>query len=173
MNIPFSIRLENPHVIESHQVFVGVVPTGPAGIKLSSSYENRDSLDYIHDLGNSVVNFSRIVPDGFLVFFPSYGVMAKCLETWKVPVSYRAFDCIAAVAVLIRGVKSRGAQQGVMERISKYKEPIVEPRNKAEFGTVMASCIPIGMEVMNPIQVFSHCQFRPWKSFTPSSKTRN
>lgn len=32
----------------------------------------------------SIVNFSRIVPNGLLVFFPSYPVMNKCLEHWQV-----------------------------------------------------------------------------------------
>ena len=31
-----------------------------------------------------LVNFSRIVPNGLLVFFPSYPVMNKCLEHWQV-----------------------------------------------------------------------------------------
>jgi Rad3-related DNA helicase len=29
------------------------------------------------------VNFSQIVPDGMLVFFPSYGVMADTLQAWQ------------------------------------------------------------------------------------------
>lgn len=32
----------------------------------------------------SIVNFARIVPNGLLVFFPSYPVMNKCLEHWQV-----------------------------------------------------------------------------------------
>ncbi|TPX69324.1 hypothetical protein SpCBS45565_g02527 [Spizellomyces sp. 'palustris'] len=98
MGIPFPHRLENPHVISPHQVFVGVVPTGPAGSHLSSSYENRDSVAYISDLGNAVVNFCRIVPDGFL---------------------------------------GQGGAKSVMDRIKQYKTPIVEPRNKQEFGAAM------------------------------------
>ena len=33
---------------------------------------------------HNAVNFSRIVPNGLLVFFPSYPVMNGCVETWKV-----------------------------------------------------------------------------------------
>lgn len=39
------------------------------------------------DLGNSIVNFARIVPDGLLVFFPSYGLLDSCVEGWKLPSS--------------------------------------------------------------------------------------
>lgn len=38
---------------------------------------------YKDDLGNSIANFARIIPDGLLVFFPSYVVLEKCIEWWK------------------------------------------------------------------------------------------
>ena len=30
-----------------------------------------------------MVNLARIVPDGLLVFFPSYVVLQACIEHWK------------------------------------------------------------------------------------------
>ncbi len=51
------------------------MPTGPTGITLTSTYSCRDDPRYKEDLGNAVVNFARMVPDGLLVFFPSYTVM--------------------------------------------------------------------------------------------------
>ena len=38
---PFPVRLENPHVIEQHQMLVGVVTKAPDGATLNSSYETR------------------------------------------------------------------------------------------------------------------------------------
>lgn len=35
------------------------------------------------DLGHAIVNFARIVPDGLLVFFPSYGQLKACMDAWK------------------------------------------------------------------------------------------
>lgn len=67
----------------SLQVWVGVVPTGPKGTPLNSSYQNRDSREYKEDLGYAVINFARMVPDGLLVFFPSYGVLKSCTDFWK------------------------------------------------------------------------------------------
>lgn len=37
----FPIQLENPHVIERHQMMVGVVTKAPDGATLNSSYETR------------------------------------------------------------------------------------------------------------------------------------
>ena len=65
------------------QVWVGVVPVGPKGHTLNSSYQTRNSNDYKEDLGNAIVNCSRVVPDGLLVFFPAYGVMKSCIDHWK------------------------------------------------------------------------------------------
>uniref|UniRef100_A0A8C5YP65 Regulator of telomere elongation helicase 1 n=1 Tax=Marmota marmota marmota TaxID=9994 RepID=A0A8C5YP65_MARMA len=36
MQIPFPVCLENPHVIDRHQLWVGVIPKGPDGAQLSS-----------------------------------------------------------------------------------------------------------------------------------------
>jgi regulator of telomere elongation helicase 1 len=69
----------------SRQVWVGVVPSGPTGAGLNSSYNTRGSPRYKDDLGNALVNFARVVPDGLLVFFPAYSVMAACIEHWKQP----------------------------------------------------------------------------------------
>ena len=38
---PFPVQLENPHVIERHQMMVGVVTKAPDGATLNSSYQTR------------------------------------------------------------------------------------------------------------------------------------
>ena len=65
------------------QVWFGVVPVGPTGHSLNSSYNTRDDPGYKSDLGNAIVNFARVVPDGLLVFFPAYAVLNSCIEYWK------------------------------------------------------------------------------------------
>nr|CAD1824209.1 unnamed protein product [Ananas comosus var. bracteatus] len=116
LNLEFPVRLENPHVISSNQICVGVVPTGPSGYPFNSSYRTRDSLEYKQELGNAIVNFARIVPDGLLVFFPSYFMMDQCIECWK-SMSH------ASSAVL----------STIWERICKHKQPVVEPKQSSLF----------------------------------------
>lgn len=41
LGVSFPIQLENPHIVEDFQVFVGVVTCGPDGTALNSSYQNR------------------------------------------------------------------------------------------------------------------------------------
>ncbi|KAI5070881.1 hypothetical protein GOP47_0013132 [Adiantum capillus-veneris] len=116
LKLPFLVRLENPHVIGSDQVWVGVVCSGPSGRPLNSSYRTRDSLEYKIDLGNTIVNFARIVPDGLLVFFPSYYLLNQCMEAWQMP--------------------NAAAPQSntVWERICKHKQPVIEPKDSALFN---------------------------------------
>ncbi|URD77018.1 regulator of telomere elongation helicase [Musa troglodytarum] len=116
LNLEFPVRLENPHVITPNQVWVGVVPSGPSSQPFNSSYKNRDSLEYKQELGNSIVNFARIVPDGLLVFFPSYYMMDQCIECWKG-----------------MGHASSSDFSTIWERICKYKQPIVEPKQSSLF----------------------------------------
>ncbi|XP_036039620.1 regulator of telomere elongation helicase 1 isoform X5 [Onychomys torridus] len=111
MQIPFPVCLENPHIIGRNQLWVGVVPRGPDGVQLSSAYDKRFSKECLSSLGKALGNIARVVPQGLLVFFPSYPVMEKSLEFW------RAQDLIKKVEVL--------------------KPLFVEPRNKGSFSEVI------------------------------------
>ena len=46
LGLNFKVRLENPHVIDPGQVWGGVVPVGPSGKRLNSTYRFRDTEEY-------------------------------------------------------------------------------------------------------------------------------
>uniref|UniRef100_A0A803YF05 Regulator of telomere elongation helicase 1 n=1 Tax=Meleagris gallopavo TaxID=9103 RepID=A0A803YF05_MELGA len=110
MQIPFPVLLENPHVIDKRQLWVGIIPKGPDGTVLNSTYERRFSEDYLSSLGKTIGNLVRVVPHGLLVFFPSYPVMDKSLEYWR--------------------------EHDFAKRIEEVKPMFVEPRNKGSFAEV-------------------------------------
>jgi regulator of telomere elongation helicase 1 len=91
-----------------------VVPSGPGGHALNSSYQNRDNAAYKSDLGTTLVNLCRIVPDGLLVFFPSYALLQNCMASWKQPPTMGG--------------------PSIWERIARSKQPVVEPRESAAFN---------------------------------------
>ena len=76
-----------PGAFFAPQVWAGVVRVGPSGKVLNSSYQYRDKPEYRSELGNAIVNFARIVPDGMLVFFPSYYLLNACMDAWRQPAS--------------------------------------------------------------------------------------
>ena len=88
MGIPFLNRIENPHVISNDQVMIAVIPKGPNNCRLSSSYENRNSSDSVVDMGNAILNFIQVIPQGVLVFFPSYTLMQQSIDAWKRQVGF-------------------------------------------------------------------------------------
>ncbi|KAK8294061.1 hypothetical protein V6Z12_D06G229900 [Gossypium hirsutum] len=111
--LDFPIQLENPHVISSNQIWAGVVPLGPSGRPFNSSFRFRDSPEYKQELGNAIVNFARIVPDGLLVFFPSYYLLDQCISCWK--------------------NMGNTNSSTIWERICKFKKPVIEPRQSSLF----------------------------------------
>jgi len=90
LDIPFPNRLENPHIISPHQIYVRVMGRGVSNKELTSSYERRQNNEYYIELGNTLASLSCVVPCGMLVFFPSYGVMETSIERWGGPTSSRS-----------------------------------------------------------------------------------
>ncbi|VDK33181.1 unnamed protein product [Taenia asiatica] len=78
-----AIVLQNPHVVNSDQIHVAVLPKAPDGGTLNSSFEHRSSSAYHRSLGLTLMNLFRVVPGGVLVFFPSYALMKMCLDSWQ------------------------------------------------------------------------------------------
>ena len=54
----------------------------------------------------ALANWAQMVPDGLLVFFPSYGMLQSCVDYWK----------------------STGTPHSIWDRITKNKQAVVEPR---------------------------------------------
>ncbi|GLH00003.1 Regulator of telomere elongation helicase 1 homolog [Gryllus bimaculatus] len=103
--------LENPHIVGDKQVRVAILKKGPDGCELNSSFNTRNNPNYLSSLGRTLVNLSYVIPDGVLVFFPSYGFMKICQESWQL--------------------------SGVWSQIEKNKPIFVEPRTKNELSEIM------------------------------------
>ncbi|XP_037405779.1 regulator of telomere elongation helicase 1 homolog isoform X2 [Triticum dicoccoides] len=108
LNLEFPVRLENPHVISQDQIWVGVVPVGPSGHPLNSSYRTRETVKYKQELGTVI--------DGLLVFFPSYSMMDKCIDYWKNRNHEHSVD-----------------DSTIWQRMCKHKQPVIEPRQSSNF----------------------------------------
>jgi regulator of telomere elongation helicase 1 len=83
LQLAFNVRLENPHVIDADQVMLAICKRGPNNVSLNSSYEQRSRESYKRELGDTITQIVRAVPDGILVFFPSYGPMHDCVTFWR------------------------------------------------------------------------------------------
>lgn len=111
LGIPIGVQLENPHIVNSTQVCVKIISQGPDSTPLNSNYQNRDNPKYISSMGRTILSFCRVVPDGLLVFFPSYPIMTKCQEMWQ--------------------------SEGIWSSINNIKPIFVEPQRKDTFNAIM------------------------------------
>ncbi|XP_068453212.1 regulator of telomere elongation helicase 1 isoform X2 [Clinocottus analis] len=132
MRIPFSVSLENSHVIERDQIFVGIIERGPDGVHLSSAFDRRFLPENMASLGNTVANMSRVVPDGLLVFFPSFPLMEKTLDFWRTNGHAARIDSIKPLFVEPKG---KGTFNEV---IDGYYNKVKDPTSKG--GTFCAVC---------------------------------
>lgn len=85
LGLKFPVQLENPHIVKKNQIHVRVVGRGVSKKELKSTYDRRNDKEYLFELGNTLCAMAKIIPGGMLVFFPSYGVMDKCIESWGGP----------------------------------------------------------------------------------------
>ncbi|XP_052867380.1 regulator of telomere elongation helicase 1 homolog [Anopheles cruzii] len=111
LNIPVGVSLENPHIIDRNQVLVKVVSQGPDKVTLNSSYNNRNNPEYVLSLGRTVLACCPVIPNGLLVFFPSYTLLNKCAEEWQ--------------------------KSGIWAQINRRKAIFIEPRGKDSFNSTM------------------------------------
>ncbi|XP_075234780.1 regulator of telomere elongation helicase 1 homolog isoform X2 [Lycorma delicatula] len=111
IGIPVDVSLENPHIVKGDQVCVSVVARGPTNTELKSTYENRNKTEYLKELGLTLQNFSRIIPDGLLVFFPSYPTMDLAVNFWQ--------------------------QEGLWTKINNNKMIFVEPQRREVLNEVI------------------------------------
>lgn len=71
------------HIIPPNNLIVWPVENGPKGMKFDFTYKNRNSSMMIKALGGSLLELSSIVPDGMVVFFPSYAYLDQVILQWK------------------------------------------------------------------------------------------
>ena len=64
LDVPFPVILENEHVIGPGQLYLGLIPRGPSGLSLNSSFKNRTRPECIAEMGNLIARFAQIIPDG-------------------------------------------------------------------------------------------------------------
>ncbi|XP_050344952.1 regulator of telomere elongation helicase 1 homolog [Nymphalis io] len=111
LGIPIGVHLENPHIVKANQICVKIIGNGPDTVQLNSNYQNRNNPKYISSLGRTILSFSRVIPNGLLIFFPSYPIMTKCQEMWQA--------------------------EGIWSSINNIKQIFVEPQRKDTFNSII------------------------------------
>ena len=83
LGLPFPIKFEASHVIDSKQVWVGCVGCGPTLVDLEAKHKNVHTLQFQDELGKVVKRVCDVTPKGVLCFFTSYSLMNIIIKRWK------------------------------------------------------------------------------------------
>lgn len=71
------------HIIPKENLIALPVVRGPGGVEFNFTYDKRNSLAVIEALGNCLIQLSDSIPDGLVVFFPSYAYLDHVILRWQ------------------------------------------------------------------------------------------
>jgi chromosome transmission fidelity protein 1 len=71
------------HVIPPSNLIAWPVTNGLSGMDLDFTFGKRNAKAMINSTGHTILEFIRNIPDGVVVFFPSYAYLDTCVSTWK------------------------------------------------------------------------------------------
>ncbi|KAI1773818.1 DNA repair helicase [Hypoxylon cercidicola] len=115
------------HVIPSSNLCVWTLSSpGPKTVEFEFSFQKRSDKSMISRLGLAILNICTAVPDGVVVFFPSYGYLDEVVAAWSEastsqPKSQVLWDRLQAKKAVFRETKG-GSSDEVLEQ---YTEAIL------------------------------------------------
>lgn len=83
-----------------------IVTKGSDQVAISSRFEIRNDPSVVRNYGNLLIEFSKLTPDGLVVFFPSYLYMESIISQWQ--------------------------QMGILDEVWKFKLILVETPDSQE-----------------------------------------
>ncbi|KAK4244371.1 ATP-dependent RNA helicase chl1 [Corynascus novoguineensis] len=95
------------------------------------SFQRRQEPAMIRQLGLALLNICSVVPDGVVVFFPSYGYLDQVVAAWQTPETTTTaattqptlWDRLAAKKAVFRETKSRASE----DVLQQYSSAILSP----------------------------------------------
>ncbi len=83
LGVPDAFKESYPSVIAKDNIMVLAVGRGPNGRTLTTRYEAREDEETMLEYGEAVTRIVRNIPNGTILFFPSYQVMNQMLNVWN------------------------------------------------------------------------------------------
>ncbi|PNS21686.1 hypothetical protein CAC42_1540 [Sphaceloma murrayae] len=77
------ISLSCSHVIPASNLHVTTLSTGPGSIPFDFSFSNRSSPALLRALGEALLLLLSHIPDGVILFFPSYAYLDTVVAAWR------------------------------------------------------------------------------------------
>ena len=107
------------HIIPKENLTVRTVARGPDGTLLDFSFEKRQDPAIIASIGFSLLQLVDVVPDGLVVFFPSYSYLDNVVSAWKAPAPRRIWDRLCAKKPIFQESKALLSVEDMLREYSK------------------------------------------------------
>ncbi|KAL8972408.1 MAG: hypothetical protein Q9183_000569 [Haloplaca sp. 2 TL-2023] len=109
------------HIIPKENLLVRSVSKSPAGVELDFSFATRDSMSLINALGHCLVDLAATIPDGLVVFFPSYAYLDQVSARWQKPVvdSSSVWARLEQHKIIFKETKGSSKIDDVLEQYSE------------------------------------------------------
>ncbi|KAG3204437.1 ATP-dependent DNA helicase [Phytophthora cactorum] len=85
------------HVIPPENLLGFSLTSGPSQKHLEFTFSRRGDMDALDELGRILLNLSRIVPGGVVVFFPSYRFEENAVRRWQATKQYEQIQAKKAI----------------------------------------------------------------------------
>ena len=74
------------HIIPPENLIVLPIAKGPRDVEFDFTYQKRNTPAVVDALGHAIIGLCATIPDGLVIFFPSYRYLDEVILRWKKPV---------------------------------------------------------------------------------------
>lgn len=120
------LTLSCSHVIPPTNLLALPVSIGPGGIPFDFTFAQRSNEGMIRELGTALIELCEIVPDGLVVFFPSYGYLDSVLNVWKKKQQ-------------MHGKGTEIETTSIWQQLERRKKVFLEPKSSASGATTAST----------------------------------
>lgn len=103
------------HVIPASNLFVSPLVQAMTGADFDFTFTSRSSPATISSLGETFVHLLPLIPDGTIIFFPSYAYLDQVTEEWKKPLKSgkgSIWSCLDNAKPIFRETQSDASSDG-------------------------------------------------------------
>lgn len=105
------VRFSCNHIIADDHLSVQCIPSGPMNVEFDFTFNSRNDPKLIDELGRYLLFMSKSVPDGIVIFFPSYTYEDQVFKRWE--------------------------KEGMIVKIQRQKKFLREPRSGNDAAEVL------------------------------------
>lgn len=109
------------HIIPKENLFVGSVSRTPDGVDFDFSFAGRGSLQLVNALGDCLIHLATTIPDGLVVFFPSYAYLDQVAAQWqkRSTGSRNIWACLEQQKSVFKESKGSSGIEDILEQYSR------------------------------------------------------